>query len=97
MAELADALGSGPSEGNFIGVQVPFRAKNGGNDKVQPPFFFILMHSFKTNIPHRHFHIKQKKALDFSRASRSLKCRASCVHVGEEGLVVAALLHLLKD
>ena len=26
MAELADALGSGPSEGNFIGVQVPFRA-----------------------------------------------------------------------
>ena len=27
VAELADALGSGPSEGNFIGVQVPFRAK----------------------------------------------------------------------
>ena len=26
VAELADALGSGPSEGNFIGVQVPFRA-----------------------------------------------------------------------
>ena len=25
MAELADALGSGPSEGNFLGVQVPFR------------------------------------------------------------------------
>ncbi len=41
MAELADALGSGPSEGNFIGVQVPFRAKNGGNDKVQPPFFLF--------------------------------------------------------
>lgn len=28
VAELADALGSGPSEGNFIGVQVPFRAIN---------------------------------------------------------------------
>ncbi len=27
VAELADALGSGPSEGNFIGVQVPFWAK----------------------------------------------------------------------
>lgn len=25
MAELADALGSGPSGGNFLGVQVPFR------------------------------------------------------------------------
>ena len=26
MAELADALGSGPSESNLIGVQVSFRA-----------------------------------------------------------------------
>ena len=27
MAELVDALGSGPSESNFIGVQVSFRVK----------------------------------------------------------------------
>ena len=38
MAELADALGSGPSEGNFIGVQVPFRAKK--RDVLGHLFFY---------------------------------------------------------
>ena len=38
VAELADALGSGPSEGNFIGVQVPFRAKK--RDVLGHLFFY---------------------------------------------------------
>ena len=31
MAELADALGSGPSEGNLVGVQVPPTVPKGRN------------------------------------------------------------------
>lgn len=37
---MADALGSGPSEGNFIGVQVPSRAKKDGHKTV---FFYIVL------------------------------------------------------
>ncbi len=31
MAELVDALGSGSSEDDFVGVRVPFRAQNSFN------------------------------------------------------------------
>ena len=41
MAELADALGSGPSEGNFIGVQVPFRAKTVVMTRFSHRFFYF--------------------------------------------------------
>ena len=37
VAELADALGSGPSEGNLVGVQVPPTVP-GGVIKFTPPF-----------------------------------------------------------
>ncbi len=43
MAELADALGSGPSEGNFIGVQVPFRASTLPNRER----FFMPAHPYR--------------------------------------------------
>ena len=40
---MVDALGSGPSEGNLIGVRVPFRAE----DRLLKRSFFVLNGLYK--------------------------------------------------